>query len=240
MHRLILAAASATLLLSAGCGRHLQLAPVPVAPPGAADSAGVRLAQSLAPVLYVQRDEPFALLRVVAVVHPKRPIIAYHFLWSHDVNGQWMPWTKPSDEEVVWVGYDSLTHEPTRLWTYWHGTLLTTSWRNKGQPAIDVQWGKHGSLPHRVIESDLPRTKTLNFFYATEFLLLPDIWLGKLSHGGPWGFFHSYRRYREFTRVMPLPGRVDAVLETEDPRPGLHAVFGPIYSNKRWWPTDTT
>jgi hypothetical protein len=225
-------------LVTAACGRHVQLPPVPRAPPDAADSAARMLAQSLAPTLYVQRDEPFPLLRVVAVLHPTRSLIAYHLLWSHDINGQWMPWTKPSDEEEVWVGYDPVTSAPTELWTYWHGTVLHTEWRGKGQPAIDVQWGKHGSLPHRVIESDLPRTKTLNVFYVGEYLLLPDIWLGKIAHGGPLGFFHSYARYREFTRVVPLTNRLNAVLRTEDARPGLHAVFGSIYSNKRWWPGD--
>ena len=189
-------------------------------------------------MLYVQRDEPFALLRVVAVVNPNRPIIAYHLLWSHDINGQWMPWTKPSDEEEVWVGYAEETGLPTKVWTYWHGTILSTDWRDKGQPAIDVQWGKHGSLPHRVIESDLPATKSLNLFYAGEYLLLPDIWLGKLAHGGPWGFFHSYARYRDFSRVVPLAPRLDAVVRMEDARPALHAIFGAIYSNKTWWPGD--
>ena len=228
-----------TAITLAACGRHIQLPPVPVSVPAMADSAGQQLARSLAPVLYVQRDEPFSLLRVVAVIHPTQPIVAYHLLWSHDVNGQWMPWTKPSDEEVVWVGYDRETDQPTHLWTYWHGDILSTDWRGKGQPAVDVQWGKHGSLPHCVIESDLPRMRTLNAFYLGEYLLLPDIWLSKLAHGGPWGFFHSYGRYRDFSRVMPLAPRLDAVLRTEDPRSGLHAVFGAIYSNKRWWPTDS-
>jgi len=234
----IVALTGFALVISA-CGRQLQLPPVPVTPPGIADSVGWQLARSLAPVLYVQRDEPFPLLRVVAVVHPERPIIAYHLLWSHDVNGQWMPWTKPSDEEVVWVGYDRETGVATEIWTYWHGTILNTDWRGKGQPAIDVQWGKHGSLPHRVIESDLPGTKSLNAFYLGEFFLLPDIWLGKLAHGGPWGFFHSYGRYRDYSRLMPLATRLDAVLRTDDARPGLHAIFGTIYSNKRWWPGDS-
>jgi len=226
----------AVLLMS--CGRHIQLPPIPSSPPGAADSADRRLAQNLAPVLYVQRDEPFPLLRVVAVLHRDRPIIAYHLLWSHDVNGQWMPWTKPSDEEEVWVGYDEETGLPTKLWTYWHGTILSTDWRGKGQPAIDVQWGKHGSLPHRVIESDLPRMKSLNAFYLGEYFLLPDIWLSKIAHGGPWGFFHSYARYRDFSHVIPLGPRLDAVVRTDDARPALHALFGMIYSNKRWWPDD--
>lgn len=230
------------LLLATGtaaCGRHLQLPPVPVRVPDAADSAGVALARALAPTLYVQRDEPFPLERVVAVLNPVRPIIAYHLLWSHDINGQWMPWTKPSDEEEVWIGYDATTHEPTDLWTYWHGTVLHTDWRGKGQPAVNVQWGKHGSLPHGIIESDLPAPKKLNDFYALEYLLLPDILLGKISHGGPLGFFHSYGRYRDFSREVPLGDRLDAVARAADARDALHAVFGRIYSNKRWWPGDT-
>src|SRR5947209_2102730 len=131
------------LVLVLGCAPRLRLPPEPAAVPGAlaADDPGAALARELAPQLYVQRDEPFQLLRVAAVVHPTQPVIAYHLLWSHDVNGQWMPWTKPSDEEEIWVGYDSLTHEPTDLWTYWHSTILHTSWRGKGPPAASVQWG---------------------------------------------------------------------------------------------------
>jgi hypothetical protein len=89
-----------------------------------------------------------------------------------------------------------------------------------------------------VIESDLPRTKSLNAFYLGEYFLLPDIWLSKIAHGGPWGFFHSYARYRDFSHVIPLGPRLDAVVRTDDARPALHALFGMIYSNKRWWPDD--
>jgi hypothetical protein len=202
-------------------------------PPG--DSIA-QLAERLAPTLFVQVDEEFPLVRVAAVVHPTRPIIAYHLLWQHDVNGQWLPWAKPSDEEEVWVGYDPVTQAPTDLWTYWHGTILHTDWRSRGMPAIDVQWGKHGSMPHGLIESDLPRLKTLNAFYVAEFVLLPDILIGKLAHGGPWGFFHGYRRYRQFSRVVPLQGRLDAVVDAEDPRRALRAIFGARYSNKLHWP----
>ncbi len=233
-------AAIAVSIVTAGCVLPANIPPVPARVPDAADSAGVALARELAPVLYVQRDEYFPLLRVAAVLHPTRPIIAYHTLWSHDVNLQWVPWAKPSDEEELWVGYDSVTRAPTDLWTYWHGTLLHTSWRDKGQPATSVQWGKHSNLPHGVIESDLPRLKTLNVLYAMEFVLLPDIWLGKVAHGGPWGFFHSYARYRDFSRVVPTASRLDGVARAEDPRAALHAIFGRVYSNKVWWPPDSS
>jgi hypothetical protein len=193
------------------------------------------LARTLAPVLYLQRDEWFPLERAVAVVHPTRPIIAYHLLWRDDVHGSWIPLTVPTDEEVVWVGYDR-SGAPTDLWTYWHGKILHADWRGRGTPAIDVQWGKHGSLPRGLIESDLPRFRTLNAFYAYTFLGLPDILLGRLTRPGPSGFFHSYGRYRDFSRVLLLGDSLTAVVRTADPRVALGMVFGEPYSNKHQWP----
>jgi hypothetical protein len=225
-------------LVLLACAPTVQLPPAPLpreALRSARDSSTV-LARALAPVLYVQRDEPFPLDRVAAVRHPTRPIIAYHLLWRHDINGQWVPWAVPSDEEVVWVGYDPSTGAPRDLWTYWHGSILHTPWSADAQPAVDVQWGKHGSLPHGVIESDLPRAKTLNVFYVLEYFFLPDIWLGRISHGGPLGFFHSYARYRDFSIVMDLRDRLDAVFCVEDPSRVLPTVFGRRYAHKRPWP----
>ena len=93
--------------------------------PGAvADSdSSATLARELAPLLYTQRDEWFPLERAVAVVNPSRPIIAYHLLWRDDVHGSWIPFTVPTDEEIVWVGYDT-TRAPTDIWTFWHGSVL--------------------------------------------------------------------------------------------------------------------
>jgi len=114
--------------------------------------------------------------------------------------------------------------------------LLHTLWLDRGPPEIDVQWGKHGSLPRGIDTKDLPSDKSLRAFYAYEILLIPDILLGKLVHGGPTGFFHSFRRYRDFSKVVPLTDKLDLVVKTDDPRQTLHAVFGRSYSNKRWWP----
>jgi hypothetical protein len=185
--------------------------------------------------MYVQRDEWFPLSRSVAVVHPSKPLIAYHLLWRDDVNGSEIPFTVATDEEIVWVGYDSLTSRATDLWTYWHGKILHADWRDRGAPAIDVQWGKHGSLPHRVVESDLPRFQTLNSFYAFTWLSLPDIWLGNLTRRGPWCFCHGYDRYRDFSRVLTLSDSLSAIVVAADPRDALTAVFGK-YSKKPAWP----
>jgi hypothetical protein len=159
-------------------------------------------------VLFLQRDEFFPLERVVAVIHPTRRIIAYHLLWRDDVHGSWIPFTVPTDEEIVWVGYDS-TSAPSELWTFWHGSILHTPWKQRGV-GINVQWGKHGSLPRGVIESDLPAVKKLNDFYAYHF--------------------------RDYVEPIMVADRIDAVARVADPRDILIAVFGRPYSKKKPWP----
>jgi hypothetical protein len=227
-----------TLLLIAllgGCGPHAHIPLRPIDLPGAlaASDSVALLARSLAPVLYIQRDETFPLSRVVAVVHPTKRVIAYHLLWRDDVNGSWIPFTVPTDEEVVWVGYDT-TNAPTDVWTYWHGTILHTPWP-RSRVGIDVQWGKHGSLPAGVRENTLPKRKSLNFFYAATRFLIPDQLLGRTVRKGEVFFPHSYKRYRDFSRVMPLSNRLDAVTRTEKPEEILQAFFGK-YSHKPNWP----
>ena len=210
--------------------------PAPVYRADAAPTAranATHLAHALAPVLMRQRDERFALARAVAVVHPTQPVIAYHLLWRDDVHGAWIPHTIPTDEEVVWVRYDR-TGAPAALWTYWHGTILHTPWTGR-QVVVDVQWGKHGSLPHRVRQGDLPRGRTLNLFYAFTFVL-PDLALGRLTRPGPLGFFRSYGRYRDFSDPLVLADRIDTVVVARDARPALRRVFGRNYSEKPQWP----
>jgi hypothetical protein len=225
------------LCLASACRPQAHIPPRPAIVPGALDSADrfSRLARALAPVPYLQSDEVFPLSRAVAVVHPTRRVIAYHLLWQDDVHGAWIPLTVPTDEEVMWVGYDT-TGAPTDLWTYWHGDILPADWKDRGTPAIDVQWGKHGSLPRGIIESDLPRFRTLNAFYVYHILGLPDILLGKLTRPGPAGFFHSYARYRDFSRTMRLGDSLDIVIRTAEPHDALGAVFGRPCSNKVQWP----
>lgn len=234
--RLIILATSFSALVACGPRAHIPDLPVPLNGTLAPSDSDAILARSLAPTLYVQRDEWFELSRIGAVVHPTRPIIAYHLLWRDDVNGAGIPFTVPTDEEVVWIGYDPATKAPTDMWTYWHGKILHTDWRGRGAPAINVQWGKHGSMPRGLIESDLPSTRKLNVFYAFTWLSLPDIWLGQLTRRGPWCFCHGYGRYRDFSRVTPIADSIHAVVKTEDPTAALTALFGKPYSRKQAWP----
>ena len=221
--------------LSSGCGPRAHIPLRPVNFQGALSSAdsGAMLARSLAPVLYLQRDERFPLSRVVAVLHPTKRIIAYHLLWRDDVNGSWIPFTVATDQEIVWVGYDE-SHTPVDVWTYWHGTILHTPW-NRSQVAINVQWGKHGSLPRGLVESSLPAPKKLNFFYAATKFLIPDQLLSRAMRGGPATFPGGYDRYRDFSREMTTGDRLDAIARLEDPDDFLRAVFGK-YSKKPPWP----
>ena len=234
--RLIILTASFAGLAACGPRAHIPPLATPVTGSIAAPDPVAELARSLAPVLHVQRDEWFELSRIVAVVHPTRPIIAYHLLWRDDVNGSGIPFTVPTDQEIVWIGYDSTTRRPTDMWTYWHGKILHTSWRDRGHPAVNVQWGKHGLMPRGLIESDLPSAGKLNVFYAFTWLSLPDIWLGQLTRRGPWCFCHGYARYRDFSRVTPIADSLHAIVKTEDPTAALTAVFGKPYSRKPAWP----
>ena len=186
-------------------------------------------------MLYLQRDEWFQLERIVAVLHPNRPIIGYYLLWSDDVAGAWVPFTKPTDEEIVWVGYDS-TKAPTDVWTYWHGKILHADWRERGPAEIDVQWGKHGSMPRGIIDDTDMWPRTLTNFWVSVWIGLPDMWLGRLSRPGPLCFCHGYRRYRTFDRPIIGGERIDVVVRAENPDSALSAVFGRPYSKKTPWP----
>jgi hypothetical protein len=223
-----------TFIVACGPRAHIPIRPTNLPDALAPTDSGAILARRLAPVLYLQRDETFPLERVVAVLHPHRRVIAYHLLWRDDVHGSWIPFTVPTDEEVLWLGYDS-TYAPTDVWTYWHGRILHTTWP-RSRVAIDVQWGKHGSLPRNVRESDLPRSRSLNFFYAMTIFGEPDILLGDLTRKGPLCFCHGYGRYRQFTRQLLLTDKLDAIVRTEDPKPVLTEVFGRKYSDKHAWP----
>jgi len=234
IHERICVGLALSFLTACGPHAHIPLRPANLPDALAPTDSGALLARRLAPVLYLQPDETFPLERVVVVLHPIRRVIAYHLLWRDDVHGSWIPFTVPTDEEVLWVGYDS-TYAPTDVWTYWHGKILHAVWP-KAQVVIDVQWGKHGSLPRNVRQSDLPRTRSLNFFYAATIFGVPDILLGDLVRKGPLCFCHGYRRYRQFTRPVVLAERLDVIVRTEDPKPTLHEVFGMNYSNKHLWP----
>jgi hypothetical protein len=227
------------LLAVTACGpiAHIPPRPAPQSLPGALapSDSDATLAHTLAPVLYLQRDETFPLSRVVAVVFAERHVVAYHLLWRDDAYGAWLPFTIPTDEEIVWVGYDPASRTPTDVWTYWHGKELHVPW-NHLPVEIDVQWGKHGSIPRGMPLGDLPWSRSMNFFYAATIFGVPDLLLGRIQRKGPICFCHGSKRYREFTRMLPSADRLDGVVRPDEAKRALGAVFGVPYSDKRALP----
>jgi hypothetical protein len=106
------------------------------APAREASSAERERILKLAPRLYTVKGEPFPLKDAAAVMHPSEPWIAYHLFWEDDID--FPNDNDPCDHEVVWVRYGA---GGEAVYAYYHGRHL------KGGSRIDVQWGKHGSLP---------------------------------------------------------------------------------------------
>lgn len=197
----------------------------PPRPPNAMER---RIAERLAPRVFVTRAEPFALRDVVAIIHPDAPIIAYHLLWDDDID--YPDDNEPSDHEVVWVRY---RRDGTldRFWTYFHGRILdggAEALRDAAshgmRPAVFVQWGKHGSMPvgwaSLPIEADAGETEagfypvgtpiTLEAYnrgtyqkLATAGARAADHPLARL-HGWPRAFAGTWADFSRFDRPVDL------------------------------------
>lgn len=121
----------------------------PARPPTADEVAIVR---RLAPRVFTTPSEFFGLKDAAAVLHPSERLIAYHLFWEDDID--FPEDNDPCDHELVWVRYRPGGMAIERFWTYFHGRLLdggevalNDARANEQRPRVDVQWGKHGSLP---------------------------------------------------------------------------------------------
>lgn len=120
----------------------------------ATDAQRVRVLK-FAPRLMLVKGEYFPLKDIVAIVHPERPVIAYHLFWEDDLG--FPSDNDPCDHEIVWIEYDPATDKLVRVWTYWHGRIVTTDEATAeanshgGRPWIGVQWGYHGSVPWKAL-----------------------------------------------------------------------------------------
>ena len=128
--------------------RALSLAPP--RPPSAAEMSTVR---RFAPRLHTTAAEFFPLKDAAAILHPTERLIAYHLFWEDDID--YPDDNDPCDHEVVWVQFSRDSQSIERFWTYFHGRILEggeaglRDARDHGmRPRVNVQWGKHGSLPH--------------------------------------------------------------------------------------------
>jgi len=125
------------------------LALEPPRTPGAEDHAAIL---RFAPRVYTTPDEFFPLRDAAAVVHPAERLIAYHFFWEDDID--FPDDNDPCDHEVVWVQFSGDRQSIERFWTYFHGRILEGGQEalreaasHQMRPRVNVQWGKHGSMP---------------------------------------------------------------------------------------------
>ena len=121
-------------------------------PPHPPSAAEVQRVLRFAPRTYTTRSEPFGLLDVAAVVHPHAPWIAYHFFWEDDID--FPDDNDPCDHELLWVRLDETHEQIVDYFTYFHGRILRApsaaveqANASGGQPTVEVQWGKHGTMP---------------------------------------------------------------------------------------------
>jgi hypothetical protein len=110
------------------------------------------LVRRFAPRVYVTPSEFFALKDFAVILHPQKRLIAYHFFWEDDID--FPEDNDPCDHELIWVEYGEDRRTLKRVWTYFHGRILDggkaaldEARRHGMRPQINVQWGKHGSMP---------------------------------------------------------------------------------------------
>lgn len=111
-----------------------------------------QLARRFAPRIYVTASEFFPLKDFAVILHPTARLIAYHFFWEDDID--FPEDNDPCDHELMWVRYSPDRMSIEEIWTYFHGRMLAggeaalaDARRNRVRPRVNVQWGKHGSMP---------------------------------------------------------------------------------------------
>jgi hypothetical protein len=111
-----------------------------------------QIARRFAPRVYVTPSEFFPLKDFAVVLHPTDRMIAYHFFWEDDID--FPEDNDPCDHELMWIRYSPDRMSVEKIWTYFHGRILeggeaalTDARRNLMRARVNVQWGKHGSMP---------------------------------------------------------------------------------------------
>jgi len=163
----------------------------------------VALALRFLPRLHAVPGEYFPLKDIVAVLHPDRPIIGYHLFWEDDVD--FPDDNDPCDHEIVWIEYAPGSLQITRVYTYFHGTILQPAAAveeanaHSGRAWIGVEWGKHGSVPWDAagLKSGPPNATLKENWEVlhTQGTRLPD---HPLAKGWPRVFPGDFEAYRNF------------------------------------------
>lgn len=175
------------------------LAAEPPTPPNDAQRA---LALKFAPRLHQVADEFFPLKDIVAILHPDKPIIAYHLFWEDDLG--FPSDNDPCDHEVVWVEFDRARQEVTRVSTYFHGRIVTTEEAasdanaHDGRPWIGVEWGFHGSIPLGAAGKVAAVEQTLRDHWHRAHHVDPNRPRDPLARGWPTRYAEDFAAFTRF------------------------------------------
>ena len=179
------------------------------------------LVRRFAPRIYVARSEFFPLKDFAAILHPEKRLIAYHLFWEDDID--FPEDNDPCDHELMWIQYSEDRSSLERVWTYFHGRILDggkealeDAKRYRMRPRVNVQWGKHGSMPvnwHdlKILRDSSPAgsepisLKTYNEetfrTLSTDGRRLPDHPLG-VRAGWPRRFSGDWAAFSDFSRLV--------------------------------------
>lgn len=184
------------------------------------------LVLKFAPRLHNVPREFFPLKDIVALLHPERPVIAYHLFWEDDFG--FPSDNDPCDHEIVWVEYAPATEKIVRVWTYFHGRVLTNDAAieeanaHAGRAWIGVEWGFHGSVPWQALKLD-PAVDAKLKDHWTNARNARQQPRDPLARGWPEEYTESYEAYTTFS-------------VSNDPRPQLEKP-GLVYVSR--WPNAT-
>lgn len=198
------------------------------------------LAVRFAPRLYLHKNEPYPLEAVVPVLHPSRPIMAYHLFFESEVlfvRGE------KTDHEIVWVAFDPVTLKVTDICTYWHRTVLRTDEcvleaRGADQrPRVDVQWGQHGMLPFgwNRLNTVRPRAELVMYFGLVRYMRRSGRDDSERRARAFNGSYDDYLRFDTYIdTVRYLEG--EQVIVAEDPSEALRSRIPGVIAEKKEWP----
>jgi len=222
-------------------------------PPRLATEADLKLAAKYAPRLFVNPKEFFKLKDLVAVIHPKQPIIAYNLFWEDDID--YPGDNDPSDHEVVWIEFNKNKGKVTEVYTFFHQAILSTEETVKDanlhhqRARINVQWGEHGSLPltweklhpeaifekigKRIKIKDMPqRYRELSKSIKNPFHPLAKDWPKKFT--GSYKDFINFSKNIELRRILK---KKKMVIISQWPNAVINQYFlNYNYFPKKQWP----
>ena len=173
-------------------------------PPTAPSDKQFAFVMKFAPRLHTVPGEFFPLRDIVAIIHPDRPVIAYHLFWDDDID--FPADNEPADHEIVWVEYDPTSQTVTKVSAYLHSYIVQGEGAAEeanahgGRPWIGVEWGKHGSLPWGAADGAEGAGKVLQHNWTALSTTGRQKQDHPLARGWPLKFVGDFNAYKEFSR----------------------------------------